>query len=294
MPTNKGKAVRRKAIAGKKPARPVVAEVSCNKTTSNRIKWTFFGEGTFNQVYVTDKKERQLIADCPHKGQWIKKQPKSIRHDKVAINGRKRGVRLFNLMNEDKPEYRARLYGHRSWIASKVPQAKTASGKLKQPTDKQLAEVALKTYLETGRIFWDIAVDGNVLIDKKGELVPVDVDHILRPDSPTSFAYVTQRVMADEPEIHPRARYHIGIKRRYHSDWMAEVKPSHPITTEVITGLERYDFIKDVASLDNQAQLTVENLLEIAALDEALLNANTITDILAESCDALPSSPTSP
>jgi len=294
MPTDKRKAPRRKTVAGKKPAKPRVAQANSNKTAPSRIKWTFFGEGTFNRVYVTDKKERQLIADCPHKGQWIKKWPKTIRRDKVAINDRKRGVRLFNLMNKDNPQYRARLYGNRSWIASKVPQTKTASGKLKQPTDKQLAEFALKTYLETGRIFWDIAVRGNVLIDENGQLVPVDVDHILRPDSPTSFAYVTQRVWPDEPEMHPRARYHIGIKSRYHSDWMAEVKPSHPITTEVITGLERYDFIKDVASLDNQAQLTVENLIKIAALDESSLDANNISALLAESSLELPSSPSSP
>jgi len=270
--------------------KPTVAKTSSPNNSSRndsqslqkgKIKWTFFREGAYNRVYVCDETDRPLIDDCPHQGPWIRKKPLlSCVGESKIINEQARAVRLFNQFNQHIPAYRAAPYKKGSWIATKIDPKKDCKGKYLTPSDNAYAMLALEIYQRFGRIFWDILITGNVLIDKQDRLVIVDVDHILTPDSETSFKFITEDVF--EEEDNPRKRYHLGVRDLYDSSVFAPLKVNYPKTVDVLIALENYDLIKDSENLNNQDELTVAALVKIAAIKETDLTAETINQTIAE------------
>lgn len=274
--------------------KPTVAKTSSPINTSRndsqsqqkqKIKWTLLGEGGYNRVYVCDETDRPLIADCPHQGPWIRKKPLlSSLGESQIINEQARAVRLFNQFNHHIPAYRAAPYKKGSWIAAKIDAKRDCNGKYLTPSDDAYANLALEIYQRFGRIFWDILITGNVLIDKQDRLVIVDVDHILTPDSETSFKFITEDVFEEVDNL--RKRYHLGVRELYDSSVFSPLKVKYPKTVAVIIALENYDLIKYSENLTSQDELTVEALVKIAAIKETDLTVAAINQFIAETSTA--------
>lgn len=105
-----------------------------------------------------------------------------------ALTDPLRQVRLYSELNEG--QFSA-LYQD-GWVSNYV--------KGEQPTDREIADYALRLYRDHRRIVWDSHVEGNILSGPDG-LVLVDVDYALRRGSVASDAVVFESPVNFEQHI---------------------------------------------------------------------------------------------
>lgn len=118
-----------------------------------RIKWSFLGGGSYNEVYIN--KERTLVL--------------KIQKNNAKTDDPERSVRLWNEINPNcKPKaYVVITAFGKAWVCPFI--------KGRQATDDEMSEAIIDIYNNTGRIVVDATAKNNFITTPEGKVLCIDI-----------------------------------------------------------------------------------------------------------------------